>query len=89
MSRFWRDMPLLSLSNAALSSLKVSDSTRSSIELACDLVRSFAERVRDGDEKTLEQRGAVVEGHARLDLVPHHPRGIERMIPRGDQELRP
>ena len=91
MSRSCRDMPLLSLSNAALSSLKVSDNhaVLDLIKLACDLVRGFAEQIRSGDKKALEQRGAIIERDASLDLIVHHTRGIDRMTPRGEKELRP
>jgi hypothetical protein len=52
-------------------------------------VCGFTERIRDGDEKALEQRCAVVEYHTRLDMIARHPRGIDWMMPRGEKELRP
>ena len=84
-------MPLRNRKSAALSSLKASDKTRSSIwsSLAGDLLRGLADRICGGHEKALKQRGAILEGSALLCLIFNRHGGARRVVARRQEKLRP
>ena len=59
------------------------------IQLAGDLLRGLADRIRGGHEKALKQRRAILKSSALLRLVFNRHRGARCVVARRQEKLRP